>query len=68
MRKGMTDKDAIAIAEIDRDRLVAECQRLLLKVSYRPGAIKLLTLVKEHLVMLSDYKSNRSRVSRNSSN
>jgi hypothetical protein len=57
----MTDKDAIVSVEIDRDRLVAECQQLLLKVSYRPGAIKLLTLVKEHLVMLSGYKLGRSR-------
>jgi hypothetical protein len=55
-------KDAIANAhQVERDELIAQCQRLLLKVSYRPGAIKLLTLAKEHLTVLSNYKLGRSR-------
>jgi hypothetical protein len=54
---------AIAEAKNQRDALVRECQQLLLEVSYRPGCLKLLGLARNHLLMLTRYKSGRQRES-----
>jgi len=54
------NKNAIAFAETERDILLAECRALLVLVSRRPGALKLLGLAKMHLEMLSKYKTGRS--------
>lgn len=57
VQDAMVEDPPSAIAE--RDKLLAECQRLLFQVSRRPGAIKLLIGVKGQLKMFSAYKSNR---------
>lgn len=48
--------------------LKAECKRLLDQISRRPIGLKLLSLAKAHLTTLSEYKTGRSQVGRNSSN
>lgn len=56
-------EQAIAEAKTQRDALVQECQQLLFEVSRRPGCLKLLGLARNHLLMLTRYKSGRQRAS-----
>lgn len=64
----MVSKDAIANAEAERDALLWECQQMLLQISRRSIALKLLGLAKEHLAILVKYKIGRSRARGNGSN
>jgi hypothetical protein len=48
-------------AQGQRDGLVVECLILLLQVSRRPNALKLLAGVKEQLQLFAGYKANRRR-------
>lgn len=64
----MVNKDVIANAEAERDALLRECQQMLLHISRRSIALKLLGLAKEHLAILTKYKTGRSRVRGNTSN
>lgn len=59
----MNDKslDAIARAELERDRLCQDCFNLLYKISRKPSCIKLLGLAQAHLSMLAEYKSGRGQ-------
>ena len=52
--------DAIAAAQIERDRLCEQCFQLLYKISRKPSCLKLLGLALAHLKMLADYKANRN--------
>lgn len=51
--------DAVAAAQIERDKLSEECFQLLYKISRKPSYLKLLRLAKAHLEMLSNYKNTR---------
>jgi hypothetical protein len=57
----MNDKDAIASAQANRDALLRECQQLLIQVSMQPNCLKLLTGVRDQMLMFSQYKANRSQ-------
>lgn len=45
----------------EREELQRECQRLINAIAYRPGYIKLLTLAKNYLETLAQYKGNRQQ-------
>jgi hypothetical protein len=48
-------------AELERQELIKQCHRLISAIAYRPGYIKLLTLAKNHLETLAQYKGNCQR-------
>lgn len=54
-------KFEIEQAQSHRDGLVVECLILLLQVSRRPNALKLLSGVKDQLQLFAGYKANRRR-------
>ena len=54
----MTDQQSYD-PHLERKRLLQECQRLIIEVSYRPGCLKLLEGVRQQLVLFSAYKKNR---------
>lgn len=54
-----SSEQAILRAERDRSDLIAECHSLIVAIAYKPSCLKLLGLARNHLKMLSGYKSNR---------
>jgi hypothetical protein len=43
-----------------RDDLKRECYRLIERISYRPGYMKLLAGVRDYLAIAANYKGNRT--------
>jgi hypothetical protein len=49
-------EQVIAKAEATRAELVKECHSLIVKLAYKRSCIKLLTLARNYLEMLAEYK------------
>jgi len=58
---GLYTQGDVKQAQSQRDGLVVECLILLLQVSRRPNALKLLAGVKDQLQMFAGYKATRRR-------
>lgn len=56
----MTNKEAIASAQNERDIIYEECFQLLYQISRKSSSIKLLKLARNHLKILVAYKQNRA--------
>lgn len=55
----MIDDPQTHASEFQRQELLKSCHALIAKIGYKSLCVKLLKLAQNHLLMLSNYKTNR---------